>query len=328
MRPFSYVRVDTVDDAIAAMSRTPGAKLLGGGTNLVDLMKMDVEHPPVLIDVNRLPLNTIEEHRGGLRIGALVRNSDAAHNQLVRDRYPVLAEAMLAGASGQLRNMATMGGNLMQRTRCPYFYDPTYAECNKRAPGTGCAAIHGENRNHAILGAGDHCIATNPSDMSVALAVLDASVAVKGPHGERSIPIGTFHRLPGVTPHIETNLHPSEMIVAIDLPPLPFAARSHYLKIRDRNSYAFALVSVATALDVESGRIRHARIALGGVAHKPWRVPEAEQMLIGQPATEASYNRAASAVLHGARPYKHNAFKVQLAHRAIVRGLSATAALA
>ena len=329
MRPFTYVRPASVQDAISAMNGARGAKFLGGGTNLVDLMKMDVEHPAVLIDLNRLPLATIEEHRGGLRIGALVRNSDAANHSLIRERYPVLSEALLAGASGQLRNMATMGGNLMQRTRCPYFYDATYAECNKRNPGTGCAAISGQNRTHAILGSSEQCIATNPSDMSVALTALDAVVQVQGPRGERSIPIQAFHRLPGSTPQIETNLHPGELITAIDLPALPFnvARRSHYLKIRDRNSYAFALVSAACVLDMDGSTIRQARIALGGVAHKPWRVPAAEQLLVGQRADDAAYRLAANALLHGAHPYRHNAFKVELARRAVIRALSTTAAL-
>jgi len=330
MRPFAYVRPASVQDAISEMSNARGAKYLGGGTNLVDLMKMDVEHPAAIIDLNRLPLAQIEEHQGGLRIGALVRNSDAANHLLIRERYPLLSEALLAGASGQLRNMATMGGNLMQRTRCPYFYDPTYAECNKRSPGTGCAAISGQNRTHAILGASDQCIATNPSDMSVALTALDAIVQVQGPRGERSIPIQAFHRLPGATPQIETNLHPGELITAIDLPPLPptFARRSHYLKIRDRNSYAFALVSVAAMLDIENGVIRQSRIAVGGVAHKPWRVPSAEQLLVGQRADDAAYRRAAESLLHGAHTYRHNTFKVELARRAVIRALSTSASLA
>lgn len=329
MRAFTYARPSSIDEAVSAMHASQDAKFLGGGTNLIDLMKMGVERPAHLIDINRLPLAHIEEHQGGLRIGAMVRNSDAAAHPPVRDRYTVLSEALLCGASGQLRNMATMGGNLMQRTRCAYFYDPSYAECNKRAPGSGCAAIAGHNRMHAILGASSYCIATNPSDMSVALAALDAQIQVRSERGARTIPIHDFHRLPGDTPQIETELLPGELIVAIDLPPLPFAAqaRSHYLKVRDRNSYAFALVSVAAVLDVDGGVIRHARIALGGVAHKPWRVPEAEQLLVGKKPSEAVYGDAADTLLHGAKPYRENGFKVELARRSIVRALSTTASL-
>ncbi len=326
MRPFAYTRPTNVEAAIAALGDRTDAKFLGGGTNLLDLMKMGVEQPTKLIDITRLPLTGIEEYSGGVRIGAMATNRDAASHLLIRQRYPVLSEALLAGASPQLRNMATMGGNLMQRTRCYYFYDPTYAECNKRAPGSGCAAIQGYNRIHAILGGSDQCIATNPGDMAVALAALDAVIHVKGAHGERSIPVAEFHRLPGSTPQIDTNLGPTELITAIDLPRLPDGARSHYLKVRDRNSYAFALVSVAAVLSMEAnGTIREARIALGGVAPKPWRVPEAEQSLKGQQAGEPSYRAAAEILLRGAKTYPHNAFKVELAHRSIVRALTATA---
>ncbi len=329
MRPFAYIRPASADDAIAAIHGEHEARFLAGGTNLVDLMKMGVEQPARLIDINRLPLSDIQEHQGGLRIGAMVRNSDAASHPLVRERYPVLSQALLAGASGQLRNMASMGGNLMQRTRCFYFYDPSFSECNKRSPGTGCAALSGYNRIHAILGASAQCIATNPSDMSVALAALDAVVRVKGPRGERSIPILEFHRLPGDTPQLDTNLNLGELITAIDLPPLAWARRSHYLKVRDRNSYAFALVSVAAIVDVDAGGIiRQARVALGGVAHKPWRVPRAEQLLVGQKAGDTAYRAAADALLHGAKPHRHNAFKVELARRSIVRALSTAAAVA
>ena len=280
-----------------------------------------------LIDITRVPLSTIEEHGGGVRIGAMARNSDVAAHPLIRQRYPVLSEALLSGASPQLRNMATMGGNLMQRTRCYYFYDPSFRECNKRTPGSGCAALHGFSRIHAILGASQHCIATHPSDMCVALAALEAVINVRGPRGERAIPMASFHRLPGTTPHLDTNLQRDELITSIDLPSI--APRSHYLKIRDRNSYAFALVSVAAVLDIDgSGVIREARLALGGVSHKPWRVPEAEGILAGRKPEEAAYKAAADALLKGARPQRYNGFKVELARRSIVRALTTTAATA
>ncbi len=322
MTPFTYTCPKSVDAAIQAHGEGPDVRFIGGGTNLLDLMKMGVERPTHLVDINRLPLTAIEERKGGVRIGALVGNTDAANHELIRSRYPVLSQAILAGASQQLRNMATMGGNLLQRTRCYYFYDPSYRECNKRSPGSGCAAKTGYNRIHAILGASEHCIATNPSDMSVALLALDAVVQVKGPNGERSIPMAEFHRLPGDTPHIDTNLRAGELITAIDIPAVPFARRSHYLKVRDRNSYAFALVSVAVVLDVDNGTVRHVRIALGGVAHKPWRAEKAERMLIGKRPDEAAFRAAAEADLRGARPYRNNAFKVELARRSIVRALN------
>jgi xanthine dehydrogenase YagS FAD-binding subunit len=327
MRAFTYSRPASTDDAIAAIHGENEARFLAGGTNLVDLMKMGVEQPARLVDITRLPLSDIQEHEGGVRIGAMVRNSDAANHPLIRERYPVLSQALLSGASPQLRNMASMGGNLMQRTRCFYFYDPSYSECNKRVPGSGCAALTGYNRIHAILGASERCIATNPSDMSVALAALDAVVQVKGPRGERAIPILEFHRLPGETPQQDTNLRPGELITAIDLPALPLARQSHYLKVRDRNSYAFALVSVAAILDVDGGgTIREARIALGGVAHKPWRIPQAEHLLVGQKPAEKTYHAAADALLRGAKPHRNNAFKVELARRSIVRALTTAAA--
>jgi xanthine dehydrogenase YagS FAD-binding subunit len=324
MRPFTYTRAGTVEEAIHAHGQSPDVQFIGGGTNLLDLMKMGVEKPVHLVDINRLPLTQIEEYEGGVRIGALVRNTEAAAHQLIRTRYPVLSEALLAGASPQLRNMATMGGNLLQRTRCYYFYDPSYRECNKRAPGTGCAAREGYNRMHAILGASSDCIAVNPSDMSVALTALDAVVQVRSPNGERSIPMAEFHRLPGNTPQIDTNLHPGELITAIDLPAMPYATRSHYLKVRDRHSYAFALVSVASAVDLDSsGSVRHVRIALGGVAMKPWRAAKAEQALIGKKPEEATLRVAASAELQDAKTYQYNAFKVELARRCIVRAVTA-----
>jgi xanthine dehydrogenase YagS FAD-binding subunit len=283
-----------------------------------------------LIDITRLPLAQVEELPGGkgVRIGALARNSDVADHPLIRQRYPVLSQAFLAGASPQLRNMATVGGNLLQRTRCYYFYDPAFPACNKRNPGSGCGALEGYNRVHAILGQSDQCIATNPSDMNVALAALDAIVRVQGAKGEREIPIADFHRLPGDTPNVDTNLQPDELITAVDLPALPSATRSHYLKVRDRASYAFALVSVAAILDLgPDGTITGARIALGGVAHKPWRGLEAEKGLAGQKADEKSFRAAAEAALAGAKGYKHNSFKIELAKRSIVRALSTLSAM-
>jgi xanthine dehydrogenase YagS FAD-binding subunit len=292
-------------------------------------MKMGVEEPAHLVDITRVPLATVAPHAGGLRLGAMARNSDVAAHPEVRRRYPVLSEALLAGATQQLRNMATMGGNLMQRTRCYYFYDPSFRECNKRSPGSGCAAIPGYNRIHAILGASPQCIATHPSDLCVALAALEAVVQVHGPRGSRSIPMADFHRLPGTTPQRDTNLEPGELITAIDLPAIPFATRSHYLKVRDRNSFAFALVSVAAVLDLDpGGTIRQARIALGGVAHKPWRSPAAEQALVGKPPGEAAWRAAADELLRGAQPQRDNAFKVDLARRSIARALATTAAMA
>jgi xanthine dehydrogenase YagS FAD-binding subunit len=328
MNPFRYTRARDVEDAVAAMAADPHAKYLGAGTNLLDLMKMGVEHPAHLIDVTRLPLADITEHAGGVRIGAMARNTDVANHPLIRRRYPMLSRALLTGASGQLRNMATVGGNLLQRTRCAYFYDPTMGACNKRTPGSGCAALAGINRMHAILGGSEHCIAVHPSDMCVALAALGAMVQVTGAKGSRAIAFGEFHRLPGDAPQIDTTLQPDELVTAVDVPALPFAARSTYLKVRDRNSYAFALVSVASALDLDrGGRIRDARIALGGVAHKPWRVEAAERAMVGQMPGDAGYRAAADLLLRGASPRRDNAFKVELATRAIVRSLSTTAAL-
>lgn len=308
----------------------PNAKFLGGGTNLIDLMKMGVETPGNLVDINRLPLTQIEElpNAQGIRIGAMVRNSDMAEHALIKSRYPVLSEALLSGASPQLRNMATVGGNLLQRTRCYYFYDPAFPECNKRNPGSGCGAITGYNRIHAILGQSEQCIATHPSDMCVALAALDAVVRVRGSKGEREIPFADFHRLPGDTPDYDTNLGHDELIVAVDLPAIPFATRSHYLKVRDRASYAFALVSVAAALDIDPNKqIKSARVALGGVAHKPWRAKKAEEALIGKNADQLTFRAAAEAELAAARGYKHNSFKIELAKRAMTQALSAVAAM-
>ena len=326
MNTFAYVRASDVESALRE-ARRPGTRFLGGGTNLLDLMKGGVEQPERLVDVTRLPLAQIAElPGGGLRIGAVTANSDTANHPLVKDRYPLLSQALLSGASPQLRNMATVGGNLLQRTRCYYFYDSAFGACNKRRPGSGCAALEGYNRMHAILGASERCIAVNPSDMSVALAALDAVVRVQGAKGERAIPIGEFHRLPGDAPERDTNLEPGELVTAVDLPAERFAQAS-YLKVRDRASYAFALVSVACALDVHDGVIRSARVALGGVAHKPWRATGTEKLLVGK-APGGSLDEAAAAAVEDARPYRHNAFKVELARRAIVRAVRAAAGVA
>ena len=328
MNPFTFSRASDAQTAVADISKQPQAKFLGGGTNLIDLMKMGVEAPAQLIDINRVPLAQVEElpNDKGVRIGALARNSDVAEHPLIKLRYPVLSEAFLSGASPQLRNMATIGGNLLQRTRCYYFYDPAFPACNKRNPGSGCGAIDGFNRMHAILGQSEQCIAVHPSDMCVALAALDAIVRVQGPKGEREIPLVDFHRLPGNTPDHETNLGADELITAVDLPASKFAVRSHYLKVRDRASYAFALVSAAVALDLGAdGTINTARVALGGVAHKPWRATKAEQKLTGAKATEQLFRDAAEAELAAAKGYKHNSFKIELAKRTIVRALNTVA---
>lgn len=324
MNPFSYCRPTDVRQAVADAS-VPGARYIAGGTNLLDLMKENVERPTALIDVNDLPLTAIEEtEEGGLRIGALVRNADLARDEGVRQRYPLLASALMAGASPQLRNMATTAGNLMQRTRCYYFYDVA-TPCNKRRPGEGCSAIGGVTRNHAILGASEHCIATHPSDMCVAMAALDATVRVLGPQGEREIPFADFHRLPGDEPQKDNTLLPGELILCVDLPPQGFAAHHSYLKLRDRLSYAFALVSVAAALELDDGRIRQARVALGGVAHKPWRDPRLEQELEGEVPGESIFHGFAQALLADARGQGANDFKIELARRAIPRALSQAA---
>ncbi len=323
MIPFAYERVLDVGSAARVLASDPHARPIAGGTNLVDLMKAGVERPRRLVDISRLlGLDLTEElPDGGLRIGALVRNSDLAADERVRRRYPVLAQALLAGASGQLRNKATTGGNVLQRTRCYYFHDPEMP-CNKRQPGTGCAAIGGYNRNHAILGWSEQCIATNPSDMAVALAALDAEIIVEGPEGERRIPINSFYRLPGETPHIEHELGRDEIITAVDLAPAAPGARSLYHKVRERASYAFALVSVAAVVETDEGVIRHARLALGGVAHKPWRAEEAERVLTGAPANAESFERAAEAAVAGAEGHGDNDFKIPLARRAIARTLA------
>jgi xanthine dehydrogenase YagS FAD-binding subunit len=328
MNDVGYERPSSVADAIR-LAAQPGAAFVAGGTNLIDLMKGHVALPTLLIDVNRLPLASVAPlPEGGVSIGALVRNSDLANHPLVRDGYPLLAQALVAGASPQLRNMATVGGNLMQRTRCYYFYDAAFSACNKRAPGSGCAAREGENRIHAVLGASSACVATNPSDMNVALSALRAEVVIQGPAGERRVPISEFHRLPGATPERDTQLERGELIVAVELPPSPFAARSHYLKVRDRASYAFALVSVAAGLDVRDGVVRDAALALGGVAHRPWRVAVAEDALIGRPLDDVSIAAASERLLAGARPLKDNAFKIELARRSIARALKTAGGVA
>jgi xanthine dehydrogenase YagS FAD-binding subunit len=322
MQPFTYMRAADEQSAIAHAA-APGAKYLAGGTNLVDLMKGGVETPHALIDITRLALDGIEElPQGGMRIGALARNTDVADHPLVRRHYPLLARALLAGASPQLRNAATVGGNILQRTRCHYFYDPVFPMCNKRDPGSGCAAIEGHNRMHAIFGASEHCVATHPSDMCVALAALDALVRVRGAAGERTISMLDFHRLPGDEPHVETRLVAGELITAVDIPQSSFVRHCAYVKVRDRASFAFALVSVAAAFRVHEGLVRDARIALGGVAHKPWRAFDAEQALVDTPVDAAPFEAAADAAVAGARALKHNAFKIELARSAVMRALS------
>ncbi len=328
MHPFSYLRVTDAQSAVGEVAAVPDATFVAGGSTLLDLMKLNVMTPARLIDINALPLNKIEALAdGSVRIGAMVRNSDMAYDETIRSRYPLLSEALLSGASAQLRNVATLGGNIMQRTRCFYFRD-TAMPCNKREPGSGCAAMEGINRIHAVLGTSSKCIAAHPSDMCVALTALDAVVHVQGPKGERTIPFSDFHLLPADHPEHETALEHGELITAVTLAALPFGARSHYLKVRDRASYAFALVSVATALDVQQGMIRNVRLALGGVGTKPWRAHEAEQALHGKHASEAAYRAAAEIAMRGAKTHKYNAFKVELAKRAIVRALKTVEAMA
>jgi xanthine dehydrogenase YagS FAD-binding subunit len=324
---FSYTRAGDVVTAVSEIARDNEAKVIAGGTNLIDLMKENVARPSRLIDITRLPFDKIEETEdGGLRIGALVTNTDVAYDEQVEKRYPLISEAILAGASQQLRNMATTGGNLMQRTRCYYFYD-TATPCNKREPGTACSAINGFNRIHAILGASEYCIATHPSDMCVALAALEATVRVTGKDGERAIPFAEFHRLPGDAPQTDTNLRADEIITAVDLPAKGFAENYAYLKVRDRASYAFALVSVAAALEMDGSAIKEARLALGGVAHKPWRDAEVEAMLNGKEASKENFQKAAEAILRDAKGFGHNDFKIELAKRAVVRALRQASAM-
>ncbi|MEU6228911.1 xanthine dehydrogenase family protein subunit M [Streptomyces sp. NPDC047042] len=321
MKSFSYLSAPDTATALRTIADGEDVKFLAGGTNLVDLMREGIEHPATVVDITRLPLTGIEELPDrAIRVGALVSNSRLAADPLIRARYPVLAQAILLGASAQLRNMATVGGNLLQRTRCMYFYDQTSA-CNKRVPGSGCDAIGGFSRGGAVLGASEHCISTHPSDMAVALVMLDAVVEVESVRGVRRIPVADFHTLPGDTPHIETVLAADELITAVELPPVPVAANSRYRKVRDRASYAFALVSVAAALAVEDGVVKEVRLALGGVATKPWRATEAERVLLGGPATEEAFRLAAEAELAAAEGGPQNAFKIELARRTIVATL-------
>lgn len=325
MKIFTYVRANSTQDAIQRASQEKGANFIAGGTNLVDRLKVFLDEPSQLIDISRLELNQIDRtDEGGLRIGALVSNTAVADYPEIRSNYPLLSRAILSGASQQIRNMATVGGNLMQRTRCPYYYDTVFP-CNKRQPGSGCPAAMGINKMHAILGASEQCLAVNPSDMCVPLAALDAVVEVEGVKGRREIPFTEFHRLPGNTPQLDNNLAPGEIITAVILPPVSFAQSGVYLKLRDRASYAFALISVAAALDIQDGEIQQARMALGGVAHKPWRSPEAEQFLQGKPAETATFQQAAELALRDAKPLKYNAFKVDMTKRAIRRALTVSA---
>jgi xanthine dehydrogenase YagS FAD-binding subunit len=340
MKPFDYVRPQTAKAALDAMGKTGDAMFIAGGTNLLDLMKQGVARPGKLIDINHLPLNYIEkmpegaklpggtrgEMSGGLKIGALALNSEVADHPLVISGFPLLSQALHAGASPQLRNMATVGGNLLQRTRCPYFYN-TDLPCNKREPGSGCGAMEGYNRMHAIFGASSTCVAVNPSDMSVALAALHATVLVAGPKGPRRIPIAEFHRLPGDHPERDTTLEKGELIEAVEIPGNPYNRNAHYLKVRDRASYAFALVSVAVGLDMDGSRIRSARLVMGGVAHKPWRLPESEQFLAGQQANEETFKKAADIALKGAKGLSQNEFKLTLAPNALVTALKTAAGL-
>lgn len=320
MQPFDFRRPSDARAAVA-MGAQPGSRYLGGGTNLVDLMREDIERPRVLVDVSALSREIEEIPEGGLRIGAGVKNTAVAADRRVRERYPLLAQAILAGASAQIRNMATVGGNVLQRTRCSYFYDEA-SRCNKRVPGVGCDALEGFNRMHAILGASSACVATHPSDMCVALAALDAVITLRGQAGARDIPLVDFHRLPGETPHIESELQPSELITAITLPPANPVARSAYRKVRDRASYAFALVSVAARIEVRGGVIRDVRLALGGVAHKPWRARAAEAFLAGQAPTVVTFREAADRELAPAKGLRDNSFKIELAKAAIVETLT------
>ncbi|CAH0129871.1 Putative xanthine dehydrogenase YagS FAD-binding subunit [Pseudomonas sp. Bi70] len=324
MTPFAYSKPAAIDEAVRLAG--PDSYFIAGGTNLVDLMKENLVRPKRLIDINALPLRDVTATAdGGLRIGALVGNAELAWHPEIERRYPLLAQALLSGASPQVRNMASAGGNLLQRTRCHYFYD-AQVPCNKREPGSGCPAREGLNRNHALFGASEHCVAVHPSDFCVALAALDAQVLITGPQGERRVPMSDFHRLPGDTPQRDTVLEAGELILAIELPAAGFAGHHAYLKLRDRASFAFALVSVAAALELdEGGQIRQARIALGGVAHKPWRRADVEASLVGQPATPEHFAAAAELLLKDAQPLAHNAFKVELARRAVVRALTTAA---
>ena len=324
MKNFAYVRATSVEDAIQNSTHVPQAMYIAGGTNLVDRLKVFLDRPDRLVDISRLALKQIEATPEGLKIGALVTNTELADYPEVKQNYPLLSRAILAGASQQIRNMATVGGNLLQRTRCPYYYDTAFA-CNKRDPDSGCPAATGFNRMHAIFGASDRCVAVQPSDMCVALAALDAVVEVEGVRGKREIPLIDFHRLPGDTPHRDTNLEPGELITSVMLPPLPMAKSGVYLKLRDRASYSFALISVAAALEVDGGQITQARLAMGGVAHKPWRLQEVEQFLVGKPVVRDTFQEAGEIALRDARPLTYNAFKIEMSKRAIRRALAVSA---
>ena len=316
MQPFDFARTSEAAEAIAS-----GGRYVAGGTNLIDLMKADVEHPPRLIDINGIALTKVEPVAGGVRIGALARMSDVAENAIIREHFPVIAQALLASASPQIRNAASLGGNLMQRTRCPYFRELTFAECNKRNPGSGCAAVDSENRSHAVAGGSSACIATHPSDFAVAFAALDGVITLRGPNGERQVAATDFHLLPGNTPHIEHDLKQGELITSLFIHDAPHARRSAYLKIRDRASYEFAVTSAAVGLDLNGGSIRSARVALGGIGTKPWRSREAEGVLAGKNVSAALFREAAEAALRGAKDYGQNGFKIELAKRTLVRAL-------
>jgi xanthine dehydrogenase YagS FAD-binding subunit len=321
MEPFKFTRVLDIQTAVASLA-TGGSKIVAGGTNLIDLMKLNIERPKQIIDINSLKMKSVEQLPDGkIRIGALVKNSDLSYHELIQKNYPVLSEALLSGASAQLRNMASVGGNLLQRTRCPYFYNTEFA-CNKREPGSGCSAINGYNRNNAVLGTSSQCIATHPSDMCVAMAALGAVINVQGPKGTRAIPFNEFYLLPGTTPQYETTLKADELITSVDIPALSYGMHSHYLKVRDRSSYEFALTSAAVAINVQGGRIQAARIALGGVGTKPWRSLIAEKVLTGAIANERTYRTAAEAALSEAKAYKYNGFKIEMAKRTLVRALA------
>jgi len=326
MKQFQYVRPATQQAVLTALVQ-PGTKIIAGGSNLVDLMKHRVMEPDKLVDINKLPLRAITPAKSGLHIGALALNSQVADNQQVITMFPLLSQALNAGASAQLRNMATVGGNMMQRTRCTYFYDVAMP-CNKRNPGSGCGALAGFNRMHAIFGTSDKCIAVHPSDMAVALAALDATVIIAGRKGERRLPFTDFHRLPGNTPQFDNHLASGELITAVEIPNNNFAKHSYYLKVRDRASYAFALISAAVALDIDNGTIKGARLAMGGVAHKPWRLTAAEKALVGKPATLASFEQAAQVAMQDAKAYKHNAFKLKLAPATLIEALKHAAGIA
>ena len=320
MNNFAYKKATDITDALSLINKDADNKIIAGGTNIIDLMKYDVTEADALVDINKISgiSELTELPHGGVLLGALLTNADTAYHPVTENRYPLLSKAILAGASAQIRNMATNGGNLLQRTRCYYFYD-SHTPCNKRQPGSGCSAIKGYNRIHAILGHSENCIAVFPSDMCVALSALDAVVHITGPDGNRTLPFSDFHKLPGDTPDMDNNLKKGEIIIGIELPEKGFAQNYSYLKLRDRSSYSFALVSVATALEMENGKIKEARIALGGVSHKPWRVKEAEDFLIGKEPDSGNFSAAAEIVLKGARGFEHNSFKIDLAKKAIVR---------